>query len=114
MIDQCKWGTMIIQGNRYDSDLKVFPDGTVKGSWWRRRGHRLSLADIGDLLAAGPEIFVVGTGVYAMMKPEAELQAHMSQKGIELLCLKTQQAAEAFNQAYHSGRKAAGCFHLTC
>ncbi len=114
MIEKCTWGAMIIHGHKYTSDLMIFPDGTIKDSWWRSRGHRLTRDDIGELLAAGPEIIVAGTGVYGLMKPEASLKQQLEQEGIELVCLKTKPAVEAFNQIVQSARKVAGCFHLTC
>lgn len=56
MIDNCAFGSMTIEGQRYDSDLKIFPDGHVTSHWWRASGHRLAPDDVSDLLASHPEI----------------------------------------------------------
>ena len=55
MIDTYAFGGMVIDGRRYGSDLIVYPDGRVQDGWRRGEGHVLKLADIGDLVAAGPE-----------------------------------------------------------
>jgi hypothetical protein len=46
MIQSTSFGTMTIDGRTYTSDLFIFPDGTVKDGWWRRRGHVLGVDDI--------------------------------------------------------------------
>ena len=62
MIDQYTTGShMTVNGNKYQQDLKIIR-GEVKGNWWRGEGHRLDINDIQDILSAGPEVFVIGTG----------------------------------------------------
>jgi hypothetical protein len=68
------FGSIVIDGRKYASDLIIYPDGRVVTYWRRKRGHRLSSDDINGLIASQPEVIIVGTGVYGLVKPEKELQ----------------------------------------
>lgn len=114
MIKQCAFGTMVIGDKTYTSDLFIYPDGQVSDNWWRSSGHRLSMEDIRDLLAAGPEVIVAGTGIFGRMRLNADVQGALSARGIELITGRTKSAAEAFNRLKQTSRRVGGCFHLTC
>ena len=56
MIDQYTTGShMTVDGTTYHQDLKIIHD-EVKGTWWRKEGHRLDIDDIQDILSAEPEV----------------------------------------------------------
>ena len=114
MIDHCAFGAMTIKGRRYTSDLLVFPGGRVADHWRRDSSHRLTMKDIQELLAAGPEIIIAGTGIFGRMKAEAGLEAALSDMGIEWIAVRTKAAVERFNTEFQRQRKVGGCFHLTC
>jgi hypothetical protein len=104
---------MRIAGRTYRSDLKII-HGRVKDNWWRSEGHRLDPADIADILAAGPETLVIGTGYAGVMRvPEATLDA-ITRRGIHVIAEPTGQAVETFNRLAHGNDAVAGAFHLTC
>ena len=113
MIETYAFGSIIINGKEYNSDIIIFPDGTVKASWWRKEGHRLSIEDISDLIQSAPELIIVGTGAYGFMKPERELEGRLKDKGIELKTAPTDQAITLYKALYQK-RKLGACFHLTC
>ena len=56
-----RFGEIEIEGRVYTSDVIITPDHVVD-TWWRKEGHRLAVADLGDVVAAKPDIVVVGTG----------------------------------------------------
>lgn len=114
MIKKCSFGALVIGDKTYTSDLVIYPDGTVSDNWWRSSGHRLALEDIRDLLAAGPEVIVAGTGIYGRMRLDAEVQDALTAQGIELIIGRTKSAAEEFNRLKQTARQVGGCFHLTC
>ncbi len=114
MIDDCGFGSIVIQGRKFGSDLIIHPDGRVQEGWRRARGHRLAVADIEPLIESGPEIIVAGTGVFGRMRPEKELVALLQQRGIEFVAAANKKAMARFNAAKQAGRKVGGCFHLTC
>ncbi len=114
MIEKCNFGSMVVDGRRHRCDLMIFPDGRVAGHWRRAAGHRLDLQDIADLVAAKPDILVVGTGIFGLMRPASGLAGLLAAQGIELLAVRTKTAAQEFNRLKQSSRRVAACFHLTC
>ena len=112
-IEAYSFGWMIIDGKRYTSDLLIYPDGRVEDTWYRKRGHDLLIDDISDLIQAGPEIIIAGTGASGLMKPEKDFEKRLDQKGICFISLPSMEAMERYNHL--SLEKSVGaCFHLTC
>jgi hypothetical protein len=104
---------MRIAGKTYTDDLKII-NGKVSAHWWRHRGHRLVGADIEDVMAAKPEVLVVGTGFAGRMRVPDDTLRLLSDKGITVVIKTTPQAVTAFNRLVNNGRAAAGAFHLAC
>jgi len=113
MIEKNEFGSIQIDGKIYTTDILVYPDGRVSDHWWRRHGHRLAVEDLDALIAATPEIIIIGTGVYGRMLPEPGLEQKMTDQGIELVLAPTDEAVSHFNRLQSSRRTGAG-FHLTC
>lgn len=114
MIEKCNFGKMRISGRHYDSDLWIYPDGTVRDAWWRQDGHRLKIEDISELIASQPQVLVVGTGIFGRMRIEETVKSHLLSRDIELASAWTKPATALFNQMHAQGRNVAACFHLTC
>jgi hypothetical protein len=55
-IDNCSFGTLVVNGKTYTDDLLIYPDGEITGPWWRKRGHQLSMDDMRELLDSSPEV----------------------------------------------------------
>ena len=87
-IDSYKFGEIVIDGQTYDRDLLILADRVASG-WWRAEGHKLTLADLGEVLADPPQVLVVGTGRYGRLSvlPETQqaLAAHIGE-GIAEAC----------------------------
>lgn len=113
MIETSAFGSIQIDGKTYTSDILITPDGRVLENWWRRHGHRLTLMDIEKLIAAEPDVIVVGTGVYGRMLPAPGLEKALQDRGIELILVATGEAISHFNRLQASRKTGAG-FHLTC
>jgi hypothetical protein len=103
---------MKINGVTYTSDLIIFPD-YVKSNWGRIEGHKLHVEDLQEILKVKPEILVVGTGYYGLMKVLPETKEHLQTKGVKLLPKKTKEAYKIYNKLFKSNRTI-GAFHLTC
>ena len=114
MIKKCAFGAMVIGDRHHSSDLMIFPDGRVEDGWRRAAGHRLETADIPTLLGSRPDILVVGTGVYGLMRIRAELKTYLTENAIQLMAARTKSAAQTFNRLKQDGKNVAACFHLTC
>jgi hypothetical protein len=113
MIDSYGFGRITINGKHYTNDVIVFSD-RVKGNWWRKEGHRLQVEDIETVVEQKPEVLVVGTGYYGLVKIPVETVEHLKSKGVELIAQKTREACTTYNQLVESGKKVIAALHLTC
>ncbi len=113
MIESYSFGKMVIDGREYRADLIIYPDGRIRDSWWRARGHRLIRNDIADLVEENPEVIIAGTGAFGLMKPDPALNVYLNEQGIEFIASPTEEAVRIYREI--SRKKQAGaCFHLTC
>jgi len=72
MIEDYSFGKIIINGKKYDSDLIIFKDH-IYDSWWRKEGHNLCIDDIKEIIDIKPEVLIIGTGYFGLMKVPQEL-----------------------------------------
>jgi hypothetical protein len=112
MIESYSFGLMVIDGQKYTSDLIIFPD-RIQSSWWRITGHRLCLQDLESVIKEEPEVLTIGTGFTGLMKVEEEVKNYAQEKGIILIIEKTKKATQKFNELAPT-KKTIGAFHLTC
>ena len=94
-------------------DLKIIGDDIVE-NWWRAEGHRVDTADIADILAASPNVLVVGTGYAGFMEVSKSLHSALENRNIKLIAQKTPEAVKTYNELHSQGRRVAAAFHLTC
>jgi hypothetical protein len=111
-IDKYGFGRIEIAGKTYTSDVIVYPD-KVDPSWWRKEGHLLQKIDLSDIIGAGPDVVVIGTGNWGVMKVPDGTVSFLESKGIRVIVEKTSKAVEIFNEESKKG-KTVGAFHLTC
>lgn len=114
MIENCTFGTIVVDGKKYSSDMIIYPDRHVEEGWRRKSGHRLSTDDLSRLIKCGPEVIVAGTGVFGRMKPEKELEGFLREKGIMFISEPNRKAMETYNKLLSGMSKVSACFHLTC
>ena len=113
MITEFSFGKIVVNGKTYTNDIKIV-DGQVISEWWRKRGHRVEVEDIADVLEAKPEVVVIGKGSPGLMKTSASLREKLAIHHIELIEKKTSKAIEVFNKIFQDGRKIAAGFHISC
>lgn len=111
-IERYAFGRITIGGRVFTTDVIILPD-RVLSPWWRREGHRLSVDDLPEAIAANPEIILIGTGYYASMKVPAEVMKTLTKRGIDVRVMTTADAAEAFN-GLQPDRHVVACLHLSC
>lgn len=112
MIDSYEFGTIVIDGMQYSSDLIIFPDH-VKENWWRRSGHNVLVEDLEEAIAAKPEIIIIGTGKYGKARVPEKTRRHMESLGLRLIVEGTDRAVSTFNKLSQAKRVVAA-LHLTC
>ncbi len=103
----------MVKGRRYSSDVLIFPD-RVKDGWWRRESHAVHVEDLEEVVAEKPEVLVIGTGYYGLVKVPDEVKRYLAEKGIELIAQPTKEACSTFNKLLGEGRKVIAALHLTC
>lgn len=111
-INSYSFGTIEVDGKRFDSDIIIYPD-RIDGSWWRREGHDLALEDIESILDYKPDVLIIGTGYSGVMRVSPEIRKEIESRGIKIVVEMTGDATRIFNEI--SGKKkVVGAFHLTC
>ncbi|MGC9529315.1 MAG: Mth938-like domain-containing protein [Candidatus Bipolaricaulaceae bacterium] len=106
-----RFGRVEVNGEEWDRDVAVLPGGTKP--WVRKEGHRVHPDDLGDALAADPQLLVVGTGYFGRLQVSQEVEGLLAERGAELLALKTAEAVDAYNELSRK-RRTCALLHLTC
>lgn len=112
MIESYEFGRIVIKGERYATDVIIYPD-RVEDNWWREEGHSLSPVDLWAVVQAKPEVLVVGTGRSGLMRVLPETKKYLHEHGIRLIAERTAEAVRIYNQLCQSTRVVAA-LHLTC
>ena len=73
-----------------------------------------ALQDLEDVVAAAPEVVVLGTGYFGRVKVLDETLEALAEAGSEIVVEKTGGAVEYFNRFAEDGRNVAAALHLTC
>jgi len=113
MIEDYRFGRVVVNGETYVSDLIVFPDH-VRADWWRRKGHELCREDVGEIASAGAEVVVVGTGAYGRLKVLPDAEEALAAVGAKIIAERTATACHTFNALAQEGRRIVAALHLTC
>jgi hypothetical protein len=111
-IERYRFGQMVVDGKVHARDLVLLPERVV-ANWWRKDGHRLDIDDLQEVLSANPDVLVVGTGAYGLMKVPQETCQAIEDAGIRLRVARTGEAWQIYNSLCE-GYPTAGAFHLTC
>ncbi len=112
MIDSYSFGRITVRGKTYTSDVIIYPD-RVDDSWWRKEGHNLSPEDLEDILQFKPDVLVIGTGSYGVMRVPENLKKAIRDRSIKLFVDKTGNVVEIYNQL-EKKEKVVAALHLTC
>ncbi len=113
MIEEYKFGFIIVDGKRYDYDVEVRWTGDVL-SWERKESHIINVESVKRALEQKPETIIVGTGESGMAKVTEEADKLVKEKGIRIIVNMTGEAVKVFNEEKRKGKKVIGLFHLTC
>jgi hypothetical protein len=111
-ISHYSFGSITVDGKTYRSDVIIFP-GRVQGSWWRREGHNLVPEDLDEVVAAEPELVVIGTGASGVMQVPQSTVKWLEGRGIKVKVARTGEAVEFFNSLPDDTTSVAA-LHLTC
>ena len=112
--DSYSFGTIQVNGQDYTSDVVLLGED-VKSNWWREAGgHVYAVEDFKELLAAMPDVVVLGTGYFGRVKVLDETISAFAEAGTVIVVERTGGAVECFNRFADEGRDVAAALHLTC
>jgi hypothetical protein len=106
------FGQITIENQTYDSDLIIFPD-RLETNWRRISSHLLTKKDLQDIILLKPEILIIGTGKFGLMRLQENLSDFLSGSNIKLIVAKTDKACEVYNSMADKSSVIAA-MHLTC
>jgi hypothetical protein len=112
MIDSYSFGTLTINNQKFIKDLIIYPDH-INSNWGRKTGHLLTETDITEIIDYKPEVLIIGTGAYGLMKVDDMVKEKLKSLGIEFIIKKTSEAVMEYNRIY-KGKKVVCALHLTC
>ena len=112
-INSIEFGSITINGKKYNNDVILSYKGSVQKTETQLR-HLISKKEFNLMLADGPEIILIGTGIEGDMQVSLDVQRLAEQRGIQILDLRSSEAIKKFNQLYESGRKVVAFIHTTC
>ncbi len=132
MIEEYKFGSIVINGKTYNHDVEVrwtskeqLTQPTRQAGkvlkWWRKEGHVIDVEDVRRAVEAVPDTIIIGTGESGIAQVTKEAQKFIKEKGIRLIIDLTEQATKTFNVINEESEeeegeqdKVIGLFHLTC
>ncbi len=112
IIDSYQFGLIVINGEKHSSDVIIFPN-RVRDNWRKKISHQLHLEDITEVIPEKPEVLIVGTGAFGLMKVPPETRQAVEAQGIKLIAETTDNACHTYNQLCHS-QKVVAALHITC
>ncbi len=111
-VEHYSFGKIRLDGKEFDHDVIVY--GEIVKKWWRKEGHRVQVEDVKGLIELRPEVVVIGTGYYGVVKVDRDVIDLLKREGIEVVCENSKKAVEIYNEKLKEGKKVALAIHLTC
>jgi hypothetical protein len=116
-IDDTWFGSITVEGERYEHDIIIRLSGKV-----RKRNkqlskavygtsHKISLVEIKDLYRDRTERLIIGTGQEDQVRLSAEAAEYLEKRGCKVDLWPTSKAIKRWNEAEG---KVLGLFHVTC
>jgi len=112
-IARYRFGSIAIGGRTYTSDVIITPERVID-TWWRQQGHSLTIADLDDVIAARPDLLVIGTGYFGRMIISDETRRYLEARGIQVRDARTREAVHDFNQLQKEPGRVVAALHVTC
>lgn len=119
MIDDYKFGFIIIDGKAYTQDVEARWDFEMEQnievlSWVREESHIIDVKDVKRAVEQKPNLIVIGTGQAGVAQVTEKAKEFIKKRGIDLVVDATGRAVGLFNEKIKENEKIIGLFHLTC
>jgi len=123
MIEEYRFGSLIIDGETYNYDLEVrwLFTRTEILVWQRVESHIIDVQDVKRAVEQKPDVIVIGTGESGVARVTESARQFIIGRGIKLIIDITEEAVKTFNiiqqeSIEEEGEETnlIGLFHLTC
>ena len=116
-INDTSFGSIIVDGIRYDHDIIITLDGEVikrkkklsKAVYGT--SHTISLDEIKYVYQSGSEVLIVGSGQYGIAKLSNEASEFLKSNKCQIVLRATPEAIQEWNKSEGNW---IGLFHITC
>lgn len=117
-IDKTSFGSITIDGEKFDHDIVIGLDGAVRK---RRKklskhiygtSHIISPDEAKDIYEKGAGLLIIGAGQYNQVSLSKEAETYFKKKKCEVKLVATPDACEGWNT--NKVKKTIGLFHVTC
>ena len=115
-ITRLAWGRLETGGGGVFKDAKLYPGGAREWDWRETGTHHvpgIQPADVEELLDRGAEVVVLTTGIWQRLQVRPETLRFLSERGISVEVLQSEEAMKRFNEL-RSSLPVGGLFHSTC
>jgi hypothetical protein len=100
-INQLTFGSVVIEGRKYRSDILILADGTVnkrKGGFLMFGRHAIRERELKELSHGQPEVIIVGTGTDGAAHIAAEAESWAKANNVSLLVQPSYHAIVKLNE----------------
>lgn len=112
MIDSYTFGTFVVDGKQFDSNIALINNKAKPARYLE--SHILKTSDFDELIAAKPEIIIIGIGASGVVDVQDEIKEHIESNNIKLIIEKTGDACNTYNSLIKEGKKVCAFLHNTC
>ncbi len=116
MIEEAVFGSVTIDGEKFDYDVYILSDGTVRRRDIAIARHKYGTSHVipkeeVEAIIDGVDYFVVGTGHSGVANLSGEAKQMLIERGITCFEQKTPEAIQKINEIT---KKRAALIHVTC
>jgi hypothetical protein len=112
-VDSTEFGSIVIDGKKYEHDVIVDWNGKVEKGWLKTR-HLVDKEEFEEFRKRKPEIILIGSGQYGDCEVSDSFVELAENENIEVIVKDTPEAIEKFNELVKEGKKVLAYFHVTC
>lgn len=113
LIEDYRFGEILIGGKRYTNDVIILPD-RVFSPWWRKQGHYVCIDDLKETKNYKIEKMIFGTGAAGCVEVDKNVIENLKKQGVDVIIKSTTEATKVYNECVSKKEKVIACLHLTC
>lgn len=113
MIDSTEFGSITANGKKYEHDIVINSEGTIKKGWLQTR-HLIGEKEFYDFSKENPEVIIIGNGQYGACDISDDFLNLAEENKIEVIVTNTPDAIKRFNKLVKSEKKIVAYMHVTC